>query len=318
MTTPTTFISIDGGKSQLRLLVVSEEYRENGVGPGMTYQPDENGVGRILDSVRLATQMITRPENVAGVIAGLTGLPGDADLRREIAEGLQALFRGPALVVEDVVLAHAGALNRPGTVLCVGTGTNVLAVGESGGHARLDGWGPLLGDRGGGYAIGLAGLRAATASIDGVGPRTLLTESLANAINGTDLADLQRFYRDPHVVARVADFARHVLDAAPDDAVARAVCDQAALELATAAQTAVARQPDAGTRVSYSGRLITAHGFLSSRLRDELRHRNLDLTDPIESPLEGGVNLLQGDGPYQALLAQAQREANHRETGDLG
>ncbi|WP_129663802.1 N-acetylglucosamine kinase [Phytoactinopolyspora endophytica] len=316
--TKTTFISIDGGKSQLRLLAASEERREYGVGPGMIYQPDEDGVDRILDSVRTAAEMITRPKHVAGVVAGLTGLPGDANLRQEVAAGLTAMFQGPVLIVEDVVLAHAGALNGPGTVLCAGTGTNVHTIGKSGGQTRLDGWGPLLGDRGSGYAIGLAGLRASIASLDGVGPRTVLAESLADAIDGTDLASLQRFYRDPYVVGRIAGFAQTVLSAAPDDTVARAICDEAVRDLAIAAQTAAGRLSDAGPRVSYSGRLIAADGFLSSRLRDELRARGLELTDPIASPLEGGVILLQRDEPYAALLTQAWRESSLWETGDLG
>jgi hypothetical protein len=49
MTTPTTFVSIDGGKSQLRLLVVSDARRECGVGPGMTYQPPLIGTKTLLN-----------------------------------------------------------------------------------------------------------------------------------------------------------------------------------------------------------------------------------------------------------------------------
>jgi N-acetylglucosamine kinase-like BadF-type ATPase len=312
-----TFVSIDSGKSQLRLLVASEDRRGYGVGPGMTYQPHEDGVARILDSVRAALETMTMPKNVTAVIAGLTGLPGDSALRRELADGLTAVFRAPVSIVEDVYLAHAGALNSAGTVLCMGTGTNVLAIGKSGKQTRLDGWGPLLGDRGSGYAIGLAGLRAATASLDGVGPRTVLVDSLTDAINGTDLASLQQFYRDPHVVARVAGFAQHVVSAASGDAVAQAICDEAVRDLAAVVRVATARQPDAGARVSYSGRLITADGFLSSRLRDELKTHALELTDPIESPTEGGLILLKGGDPYRHVLTQASHEPNLRETEEL-
>lgn len=318
MSTQTTFISIDSGKSQLRLLVAGEESREYGVGPGMTYQPGEDGVRRILDSVRTASELVTLPDSASGVIAGLTGVPGEVNVRREIAAGLREMFRGPVVVVDDALLAHAGALNGPGTVLCVGTGTNVLAIGGSGARLRVDGWGPLLGDRGSGHAIGLAGLRAATASLDAVGPRTVLAESLASAIGGTDLTSLQRFYRRTDVVAQVADFARQVLVAAPDDAVARGICDDAVQDLAAAAQVATARLADAGTRVSYSGRLITADGFLRSRLGAELEACGLELTDPIQSPLEGGVILLKGEPPYQALMDYWWHEIDVLETGDLG
>lgn len=311
-----TLVSIDGGKSTLRLLVASGQRREYGEGPGMVYQPDEDGVQRIVDSVRAAAAAVSLPTVATNVIAGLTGLPGDLNVRRTLASSLATLFRGPAVVVDDAVLAHAGALNGPGTVLSVGTGTNVLAVGAAGDHARLDGWGPVLGDRGSGHAIGLAGLRAAAAAHDEVGPPTVLAESLSAAVGGTDLASLQRFYRDPHLVARVAAFAEIVLGAAAHDEVAMQICDEAARALAAAARTAIARQPNAGTRVSYSGRLLTADGIVTARLRDELSDHGLDLAEPLGSPLEGGLAVLTGAQPYASLLAQARQQSGAVKKGD--
>lgn len=299
-----TYVSIDGGKSQLRLLVVTGEHRQTGVGAGMVYQPGEDGVGRIVAAVREAAATVTLPAGVAGVVAGLTGVPGDAGPRRELTRRLADLFGGPALVADDVYLAHAGAVNGPGTVVCAGTGTNVLAVGAGGGHTRVDGWGPVLGDRGSGYAIGLAGLRAAAAAVDGVGRDTALVEEFPSAVGGTDLASLQRFYRDARLVARVAAFARVVLAAADRDEVARSICDAAAADLAVAAEAASARQGDAGRVVSHSGRLIGSSEYLRHRLAAELLARGLDLAEPVASSVDGGLVLLRGGAPYQAVVAE--------------
>ena len=106
------------------------------------------------------------------MVAGLTTVPGDPAQLRLLARGLEKLFGGPALVVEDGLLAHAGALAGAGTVICAGTGTTVLGIGASGRRVKVDGWGPVLGDRGSAYAVGLAGMRAATAALDGTGPAT--------------------------------------------------------------------------------------------------------------------------------------------------
>ena len=298
-----TYVCIDGGKSQLRLLVAAGEHRQTGVGAGMVYQPGEDGVERIIAGVREAAAAVDLPARVTGVIAGLTGVPGDPGPRRELTRRLADLFGGPALVADDVYLAHAGAVNGPGTVLCAGTGTNVLAVGAGGGHTRLDGWGPVLGDRGSGYAIGLAGLRAAAAALDGVGRDTALTEEFAVAVGGTDLASLQRFYRDHRLVARVAGFARVVLDVATRDEVARSICDAAVADLVAAAETATARQRDAGPVVSYAGRLIGSAEYLRRRLAAELGTRGLDLAEPVSSPVDGGLTLLLGQEPYQTVVA---------------
>lgn len=43
---------------------------------------------------------------------------------------------------------------------------------------RCQGWGPLLGDKGGGYDIGLAVLRAVMRSHDGTGPETALKDAV--------------------------------------------------------------------------------------------------------------------------------------------
>lgn len=299
-----TLVSIDGGKSELRLLVATGQRRQTGTGPGMRYLPGEDGVDRIVDGVRQAAATVELPATVAGVVAGLTGLPGDPALRELLTRRLADLFGGPALVVKDVYLAHAGALNGPGTVLCVGTGTHALAVGDGGEHTTLDGWGPTLGDRGSAYAIGLAGLRAASAALDGVGRDTALTEQFGEAVGGTDLASLQRFYRDPRIVALVADFAREVLRAAGRDDVATAICQAAASDLADLATAAVTRRPDAGRLVAHSGRLVASSARFRRELADQLGARDLELVEPKGSPLEGGLTLLRGEPPYTSVVAK--------------
>ncbi|MFI6483732.1 N-acetylglucosamine kinase [Nonomuraea sp. NPDC050663] len=293
---------IDGGKSELRLLVTDGERREYGVGPGLAYHPHEDGVARILDSVRAAVAMLTRPPAPTAVVAGLTAMPGDPAHLRRLTRCLEELFGGPALVVEDGLLAHAGALAGPGTVICAGTGTTVLSIGASGRRAKVDGWGPALGDRGSAYAIGLAGMRAATAAHDGTGPTTRLTGLLERELGGTDLAGLQEFYRDAALVARIAGFAREVVATAEHDAVAGAICDRAAADLAASAAAAVCRLPEAGSRVSWSGRFVAPSGPLHTRLAAALADRGLDLLPPVAGPLEGGPVLLRREEPYRSLL----------------
>jgi N-acetylmuramic acid 6-phosphate etherase len=62
-------------------------------------------------------------------------------------------------VTSDAVIAHAGALNgEPGVVLIAGTGVVAPAIHADGTLRTADGWGPWLGDEGGGAWIGAAGL----------------------------------------------------------------------------------------------------------------------------------------------------------------
>jgi N-acetylglucosamine kinase-like BadF-type ATPase len=125
---------------------------------------------------------------------------------------------------------------------------------------------------------------------------------LTRELGGTDLPSLQAFYRDAEPVARIAGFARAVLESADRDDVARAICDEAAEHLAAAAAKAVARLPDAGSRVSWSGRLLEPGEVLHTRLAAALAGRGLTLLPPVAGPLEGGTVLLRQEEPYRSLL----------------
>ena len=130
-------------------------------------------------------------------------------------------------VTGDAVLAHAGALNgKPGVVLIAGTGVVALAIGADGTLRTADGWGPWLGDEGGGAWIGAAGLRAALSAHDGRGPSTTLLDA-ARARFGAP----ETWPRQFTGAAAVASFAPDVL-AAQDDTAAMAIVSAAAAALA--------------------------------------------------------------------------------------
>ena len=71
-----------------------------------------------------------------------------------------------------------------------GTGSIVLGRDASGREARAGGWGPILGDEGSGYHIGLGALRAVLGTRDGTGAATALSRSLLGAVNLTDWGEL--------------------------------------------------------------------------------------------------------------------------------
>ncbi|MCV6971956.1 ATPase, partial [Mycobacterium bohemicum] len=113
-------------------------------------------------------------------IVGAAGALAAPRAARALGEALLAAMGVERVAVtSDAVLAHAGALDgaldgEPGVV----TGAVALAIGADGALRTADGWGPLLGDEGGGAWIGAAGLRAALRAHDGRGPATALLHAL--------------------------------------------------------------------------------------------------------------------------------------------
>ena len=305
----TTYAAVDGGKSALRVAVATPEGIRYGEAPGFGYAPGQDDVAVMVAAVRLAAEHLPVP--VARVCAGLTGAPGDRAERDKLRAAIGDVFgTDEVVVVGDVLLAHAGALDGPGVVICAGTGTAVLALGADGRRAWSDAWGPLIGDRGSGWAIGSAGFRAAAAAFDGVGPATCLTERMAEVLGGTDLAALQRLYADQRMNARIAAFAEHVAAAARSgDEVACDIYVAAARDLAATAISAARQAGLVSAVVSWAGRVFDAGPLVLDPLRLALSAAGLALTAPRGGALDGGLRLAAAtpDSVYAPLLDGTDR-----------
>ncbi len=220
-------LAVDLGKTSCRAAAGGR--RAEGVGaPGLAVP----GGIRAAEAAILATARELGPVNEA--IVGAAGALAAPDAARALGDALLvSLGAERVAVTSDAVIAHAGALDgEPGVVLIVGTGVVALAIGADGALRTADGWGPWLGDEGGGAWIGAAGLRAALRAHDGRGPSTALLEAARARFGApetwpTQLAD----------AAALASFAPYVL-AAQHDAAARAIVSAAAEALAATARAA--------------------------------------------------------------------------------
>ncbi|GAA2038625.1 BadF/BadG/BcrA/BcrD ATPase family protein [Catenulispora yoronensis] len=298
--------AVDGGKSGLRIAVLCEHGRSEGTGPGYSFEQDDSAAGRdgasghLAEAVRVAWSTVGADPCLAGarldgICLGLTGLPASADTRAALAGRLDKLFPGAAIMIAtDGVLAHAGALAGPGVTIAAGTGTAVLALNAQGRSASRDGWGPLVGDRGSAYAVGLAGLQAAGRALDEAGPATALAAALERHLGGRDLAALRRLYSNPVAVTEVAAFARDVAEAARDgDAVAVAIFRDAAGDLAATAAAAARAVGLAGddAAAALTGGLAGAGDVLVEPLRTALAGYGLALVPAAGDVLDGGLRL---------------------------
>lgn len=168
------------------------------------------------------------------VVVGAAGALAAPDAARALGGALLKSLQAQRITMtSDAVIAHAGALNgQPGVVLIAGTGVVALAIDANGALRTADGWGPWLGDEGGGTWIGAAGLRAALRGHDGRGPSTALLDAArarfgAPATWPAQLTD----------AAALASFAPDVI-AAQGDAAALAIISAAAEALAATARAA--------------------------------------------------------------------------------
>ncbi|MEF3404733.1 BadF/BadG/BcrA/BcrD ATPase family protein [Agromyces sp. CCNWLW203] len=236
-----------------------------------------DGVG--LGASGLAT-LVARPDELARA------------MRAELA-GTSADRLSPVAVAIDAVTAHLGALGgRPGAIVALGTGA--IAFGTDGLEIwrRVDGWGHLLGDRGGGAWIGNRGLEMAMRAHDGVDASGAALLVRARARFGDPLEWPAQLYTRDDRAGVLAGFVPEVAElAASGDVAATAIMAAAGEEAARSGVAALA--PGLAARLAATGGVFGAGGVLASsfaRTVTALR-ADVEVTAPLGDPLDGALLL---------------------------
>lgn len=182
-------------------------------------------------------------KNVNGLMAelldGLDGRIVGADLCmlgaiEDVTEALR--MHNPDVdvrIVNEPSVGIAAALQTCGAVALSGTGSDAFFVRDTESVSVVGGWGPLLGDEGSGYDIGLSALHAAIYSYDGRKEKTKIYDLLMERWELTDLWDIvTKLAKNPdyrHEVASVAAICSAAARAG--DRVALEIYKKAAYEL---------------------------------------------------------------------------------------
>ncbi len=185
-----TFIGVDGGGSRSRGVLVGPDGRGRRADGG-PLNPNRAGPAGVTANLTALLRELTRDEllrplHVDGVCLGLSGRshPLVPELVRRAFADAEVTCDGPRLLVTDgdlVLEAGFGAAVPSGVALIAGTGSLALARDRVGRSVRAGGFGPVLGDEGGGHWIGIEALKSGLRSLEG-GSRTALCEALDQSI----------------------------------------------------------------------------------------------------------------------------------------
>jgi N-acetylglucosamine kinase-like BadF-type ATPase len=198
------------------------------------------------------------------------GFPADSAER-----ALRPIVPRARIVVEsDAYAAFRGALPRgDGVVVLSGTGS--FACGHW--HGRwitTGGWGPLVGDEGSGYWIGVEALKAVVRAVDGRGPSTGLREVFRRTLHYSFDRELRHFiYGNELNRQRIAGLTLLVAQAARDgDSVARDILERAGRELAILGFSVAERlgADDGPLVVSATGGVMRAGSIVLETFRREI------------------------------------------------
>jgi N-acetylglucosamine kinase-like BadF-type ATPase len=227
---------------------------------------------------------------------GLAGVSSGAV--REWAERVMAEMVGGVVEVcgDEEIALDAAFRGGPGILVIAGTGSNAIGRGVSGRLVSAGGWGPMLGDEGSGFWIGLEAIRAALRERDrsGVSSRLLgeierdwglgsLGElvAVANRRGGQEGAvpDLPAL---APVVARCAE---------QGDALAGAVLQRAGEELAELVRVVFQRLGAAEMEVAYTGSVLGRVGAVRAAMVAKLAISvsGARVREGAVDPLEGAL-----------------------------
>jgi N-acetylmuramic acid 6-phosphate etherase len=241
-------------------------------------------------------------EPVTAAVLALAG-SGREENRRAFERWAQRrrLARRFRVVNDALPVLVAGSPDGWGVALIAGTGSLAFGQTRDGRTARAGGWGFRFGDEGSGYAIAVAGLRAAAKSADGRGPPTRLLKRLLDRLALTAPAELipaiSQIASDRAAFAALAEVVTKT--AGEGDAVAEQIVNEAAGELA-AMTAAVVRQldlPASGFPIALAGGALLASENLQRCLMTQVGLLGL-LPHPVTKvpePVAGALMLAKAD-----------------------
>jgi glucosamine kinase len=300
-------VGIDGGGTKTRALLADErgERLAEAIGAGSAVKPQEieRSAGIIAGVVRDALEIGERDEARPRVLCvGVAGVGRDIE-RQALWESLVAQRVADEVVVQtDLAVALDDAFgDGPGVLLIAGTGSSAFGRGPAGATARCGGWGPVIGDEGGGAWIGRRALSVVAAASDGREPETALVGAVLTATEASEPSELIRWAAaaTPAMFATLAPVVMSVADGG--DLRANSIVSLAVEELALHVRS-LARHlftdERASIPVAFTGGLLKKGSSLRKRLEHRMKsavpgaHIHTEEIDPARGAVRGALRHL--------------------------
>ncbi len=286
------YLAADGGGSKVHAVLYDEDFNVIRTGKmsgtNVLFKPVEDmksEMDRLLDT------LLEGVSELASVDFCLVGAGG------YFQESLRGRCRIESLhIYSEPCIGLAAAFWESGALALSGTGSDAFVIKNGEVMVYVGGWGPLFGDEGSGYDIGLSSIKAAIYAYDGRRPPTALTDMIIKKFDLDSLWDMvARMNRNPNARYEIASVAKLTAKAAAQgDKVAINIYRHAAHEMALQAITAIRRAYDA-----WNGKLVLMGGawkgssVMAEAFEAEVRetYPETQMIFPVYEPVVGCVIL---------------------------
>ena len=292
---------VDGGGTKTRGWLAQNESRaclhQIEKGPSNIGQVGEEGLRAVL---RLMTAEIPPQMTPDAVVLGLAGVGREPERQRALSLARSIFPSAQVYVVTDAELAYSAAFadGRHGVMIIAGTGTIACyRTPISHEFLRVGGWGPILGDEGGGAWIGREALRHCLYEWEGDELSPLHAAILRELQIDTATQILTKVYMENFAPRDWARLAPLVFECAREDPGARQILRNAAMELVGLAERIAEKQLPEMNEIPLvvTGGIWQQKEILQPMMEEEIMLRNLEFvfTEPAAGPMEGGLLLLE-------------------------
>ena len=277
-------IAIDGGGTKTEFVL----FNENGEILARQLREGSNPNSCGMDASLAALEsgidsLISRVPNVAAIYGGVAGCAATEN-RNAFMQFLKKNYPSMKIDIRSDILnvIYSSDCFERCIAVIVGTGSVVYAKnGDS--LTRFGGWGYRFDRSCSGYDFGRDAIAAALAEEDGVGPKTLITPMIEEAIDGRAKEKFDVLYSMKN--ERIASFADTVFRAYEmGDAVARSILSRNVAQLVHLIKCAAA-STDCGNKVVISGGLTARRDILLEFLHEEGAF--FDFVFPSRPPIYG-------------------------------
>ena len=323
---PRRFLGIEGGATHTRALMAD--------GSGQLLAQTETGPANIQllsdAQLRLLLRQLSRslpqPDAIAIGLAGARTEPDRQRIRQASAKTWPGIPCYATNDLETALMAAADTRSRgnslePTRVLVLsGTGSCCFGRARDGHTAKTGGWGHLLGDRGSGYAIGLAALRETLRHFDRTNHLTPLGARLLRRLQSTTPEEWVRWIQHADKPS-IASLATEVFAAAAKDPLAREIIRAAAADLASDANACVEQIRDGAGPVEFilAGGVLLRQPAYAQLVRRFIRrkHPRARIRALARDSVWGAVELARLHAPHLASDRPTGQPAVPREVSSV-
>lgn len=298
------FLAVDGGGTKTQVLCANAagEVQGEGVAGPTNLTATNFGAAsfNLREGIRQATESLPEDADLSVMVMGLAGMdtPSEEVMARKIfSEAIADYHIEQFVLVNDTIIGLEGDSNNPNAVVLIaGTGSSCVGRNAEGKTAKAGGYDYLLTDQGSGYWIGREVLRAAMASWDHTGPKSLLEDLVCQQYQIKSILDLKDHVYNPDLgKGEVAESSRLCSEAFEQgDEVARQIFNQAVDELFTMVQAVMTRLHlvDKPTDIVLVGS-ITKIPYVNEKLDAKLNEQfpQLTIKDPEKPPVYGALKM---------------------------